>query len=84
MKWQRLHKIKVKSDTYVLHSVSIVLLIEVVIKRSHVRLFEIGLEKKKKGLEVSKLCLNLKTERHKEIQIKPSLVMRINQMKRIR
>lgn len=35
-----------KLNTHILHSVRILLLIEVVVKSSHVGLFEIGLERK--------------------------------------
>lgn len=37
-----------RSNTHILHSVCIFLLVEVVVKSSHVRLFEIGLEGHKK------------------------------------
>lgn len=53
-----------RTNTHVLHSIRIFLLIEVVIKCSHVRLFEIGLERSKSAEEsdrerkISKLCLN--------------------------
>lgn len=50
-----------KADTHILHSICIVLLIEVVVKCSHVGLFEICLEKKKQNKKETGswyLCLN--------------------------
>lgn len=48
--WSQFYKLTdlllVTKNTHILHSISIFLLVEVVIKCSHVRLFEIGLERK--------------------------------------
>lgn len=40
--------------THVLHSISVFLLVEVVVKCSHVRLFEIGLERRKSKIQRKK------------------------------